>query len=135
MALINWDDKYSVKIKEIDNQHQKLVRLINLLHDAMKEGKGKQVVGKILNDLVDYTVFHFAYEEKLFDRYSYPGGQTHKLEHNDLVQKVKKYVNDFQSEKPILPMEVMNFLQNWLINHINGTDKKYSSFLIGKGVA
>lgn len=135
MALINWDDKYSVKIKEIDNQHQKLVRLINLLHDAMKEGKGKQVVGKILNDLVDYTVFHFTYEEKLFDRYSYPGGQAHKFEHNDLVQKVKKYVDNFQSEKPVLPMEVMNFLQNWLLNHINGTDKKYSSFLISKGVA
>lgn len=135
MALITWDEKYSVKIKEIDNQHQKMVKLINLLHDAMKEGKGKQVIGTVLNDLVNYTVFHFSYEEKLFDRYNYPDGMIHKSEHNTLVNKVKVYVKDFETGKGVLPIEVMNFLQDWLLNHINGTDKKYSSFFTSKGVA
>lgn len=135
MALIIWDEKYSVKIKEIDNQHHKLVKLINLLHDAMKEGKGRQVVAGVLNELVNYTVFHFSYEEKLFERYNYPDGQSHKFEHNSLVQKVKKYVKDFEDGKGVLPMEVMSFLQDWLLTHINGTDKKYSSFLNNKGLA
>lgn len=135
MSLITWNDKYSVNINEIDGQHQKLVRLINLLHDSMKEGKGRDLIGKVLNDLVNYTIFHFSYEEKLFDKYGYPGNQTHRLEHKNLVEKVKKFVQDFEKGKGVLPFEVMNFLQDWLLNHISGTDKKYSAFFNSKGLS
>ena len=135
MSLITWNDKYSVNINEIDGQHQKLVRIINLLHDSMKEGKGRDVVGKVLNDLVNYTIFHFSYEEKLFDKYNYPENQIHKLEHENLVEKVKMFVQDFEKGKGVLPFEVMNFLQDWLLKHISGTDKKYSAFFNSKGLS
>lgn len=135
MALITWNENYSVKVKEIDNQHKKLVDLINQLHDAMKEGKGKDIIGNILNELVNYTVYHFGYEEKLFDKYGYPEGKIHTRQHNDLVWKVKSYVNDFQSGKGVLPLEVMNFLRDWLLNHIGKDDKKYTPFLNSKGLS
>ena len=64
MALIEWNDEYSVKVKEIDQQHMKLVNLINELHLAMKEARGREVVGKILTDLISYTKFHFSTEER-----------------------------------------------------------------------
>ncbi|MEK6737452.1 MAG: bacteriohemerythrin, partial [Planctomycetota bacterium] len=71
MALMTWNNGLSVNIKEIDVQHKKLIELINQLHGAMGEGKGKEVSGKILSDLIYYTVSHFTYEEKLFKQYGY----------------------------------------------------------------
>jgi len=134
MALINWQPNYSVNIKEIDLQHRKLIDVINKLHDAMKSGKGKEVMSKILGELVDYTNYHFGNEEKLFDQYGYSESRTHKRQHSDLVKQVVNYKNDFETGKSMLTMELMNFLKDWLTKHILDSDKQYSSFLNSKGV-
>jgi hemerythrin len=134
MALITWNSTYSVNVKEIDLQHQKLVALINQLHDGMKAGKGKEITGKILSDLADFTKFHFAYEEKLFDQTKYPDTVLHKRQHADLVKQVVSYISKFQKGDAILTMELMNFLRDWLMNHIVATDKKYTSFFNSKGI-
>ncbi len=135
MALITWSDNYSVKIKEIDSQHKKLVDLINQLHDKMKEGRGKEAIGAILDELVKYTVYHFSYEESLFTKYSYPEARVHARVHSDLIAQVKVYIKDFQSGKGILPMDLMTFLKKWLVEHISGEDKKYTPFLNSKGIS
>jgi len=134
MALITWNSTYSVNVKEIDLQHQKLIALINQLHDGMKAGKGKEITGKILSDLADYTKFHFGYEEKFFDQTKYPDTMVHKRQHSDLVKQVVDYISKFQQGEVILTMELMNFLKDWLMNHIVATDKKYTSFLNSKGI-
>ena len=87
MALITWNNNYSVNIKEIDSQHKKLVELVNELYDNMKIGKGKEVTGKVLNDLVKYTESHFAYEEELFKKFKYIEGVKHSQEHAQLLSK------------------------------------------------
>jgi hemerythrin len=134
MALISWQPNYSVNIKEIDLQHRKLIDLINHLHDAMKTGKGKEVMSKILSELVDYTNYHFGNEEKLFDKHGYSESRTHKRQHADLVKQVVSYKNDFENGKSLLTMDLMNFLKDWLTKHILDSDKQYSSFLNSKGV-
>lgn len=134
MSLIQWGPKYSVNIKEIDSQHQKLMTLINQLYDAMTAGHGKEALGKVLNELTNYTVGHFAYEEKLFAQYGYPETTAHKTEHVKLVQQVSELKQKFDSGKGQITMEVMNFLKDWLNNHIMVVDKKYSEFLNSKGV-
>ena len=134
MALLTWDSKYSVNIGEIDAQHRKLFDLVNNLHDAMKSGQGKNVMGKILSELVDYTVYHFRTEEDLFQKHGYPGYLNHKKEHDDLTKQVLDLKGRSDKGEMIVTVEVMNFLKNWLNNHILGTDKKYSQFLNGKGV-
>lgn len=134
MPLFQWSPNLSVNIAEIDTQHKKLVDLINLLHDSMKEGKGKEVMGKILGDLADYTVYHFSTEEKLFEKYAYPEYARHKKEHEDLTKQVLDIKTKFTAGQTVLTMEVMNFLKNWLNNHIMQVDKKYSAFLNAKGV-
>jgi hemerythrin len=123
-----------VNIKEIDLQHQKLVELINNLHDGMKAGKGKEILGEILSELVNYTSFHFAFEEKLLEKYVYPETIAHKRQHSDLVGQVLAYKESYESGKTVLSIEIMNFLKDWLTTHITGTDKKYSTFLNSKGV-
>jgi len=134
MALITWNESYSVKVREIDNQHKKLISLINELHDKMKEGKGKEILGKVLAGLVDYTVFHFAYEEKLFANHNYPEAKIHTRQHNDLLNQVKDYVQKLESGESISAVDLMNFLKEWLVKHIMDTDKKYSAFLNAKGI-
>lgn len=132
MALIQWNDDFSVHVKEIDLQHMKLVNLINELHQAMKEAKGKDVVGKILTDLISYTKFHFTTEERLMKSSNYPDFQNHKLEHENLTQKVISFQEQFMDGKLSLPIEVIQFLKDWLLKHIMGSDKKYVPYMAEK---
>ncbi|GAB4177975.1 MAG: bacteriohemerythrin [Calditrichia bacterium] len=134
MALIEWNDTLSVKVHEIDLQHKKLVALINELNDAMRQGKGKEVVGKIINDLINYTLTHFQTEEKYFDRFDYPETESHKKEHANFVSKVSEFQDKFEKGSFSLSIEVLNFLSNWLRSHIKGTDMKYSQFFRDNGL-
>jgi hemerythrin len=132
MALIQWSDEYSVQVAEIDQQHKKLVDLINELHQAMKEARGREVIGKILADLISYTKFHFSAEEKLMKNKNYPDFQNHKIEHENLTQKVLSFQEQYMDGKLSLPVEVIQFLKDWLLKHIKGSDKKYTPYLLEK---
>jgi len=134
MALIQWDSTFSVNVAEIDKQHQKLIEFINNLNDAMKQGKGKDVLANIINELSNYATSHFAFEEGYFDKFGYPAAASHKLDHSNFVKKVSEFKNGFDSGQVALTVTVMNFLKDWLKNHIQGIDKKYSSFFNDKGL-
>jgi hemerythrin len=134
VPLFNWNDNYSVKVKEIDNQHQVLVNIINDLHDAMKERKAKYILEKIIIELAKYTEYHFAYEEKLFKQYAYPEEKIHKETHANLVKQVNDMNLKYQQGGIVLSLEIMNFLKEWLSAHILGTDKKYVDHFVGKGL-
>ena len=134
MALLTWQDKYSVGIRQIDDQHKQLITMINDLNDAMLAGKGKDVLMPVLNKLATYCVSHFAVEEKLFDTHAYPETADHKEKHHKMTAKVKALIGEVQSGKSTISIEVMNFLKNWLDKHILETDMKYSPYLISKGV-
>lgn len=135
MALIIWKEAYSVNIAEIDNQHKKLIELINNLHDAMITGKAKEEMSKILSGLVDYTLYHFATEEKIFDQYDFPGSKAHKKQHNDFIEQVAALQKKHEDGERVLTIDVMNFLRDWLNDHIMGSDKKgYGPYLNSKGV-
>lgn len=134
MALLQWGAKYSVNIAEIDQQHQKLFTLINTLYDAMASGHGKEVLGKVLAELAEYTVYHFATEERLFQKHGYPDSPAHKQEHEKLVKQVTELKTKFDAGKTQITLDVMNFLKDWLNNHIMVVDKKYTPFLNSKGV-
>jgi len=101
----------------------------------MKAGKSKEVIGKILDELINYTGYHFKTEEDLFDKYGYPDKNTHKRQHGDFVDQVVKLKEDYDSGKSVLSIDLMNFLKDWLLKHIAGTDKKYTPFLNSKGVS
>ena len=134
MALINWSDSLSVNVAEIDRQHKELIAMINELNDAMKTGKGKDVAGKIINNLIKYTATHFKLEEDLFTKFDYPDTESHKREHAAFVKKVSEFKEGFEKGKLSLTMDVMSFLSDWLKHHIMGTDKKYVQFFNDKGV-
>ena len=134
MAIIEWKDEYSVGIQSIDQQHKIWVGLINKLHDAMKKGEGKKALADIYKEIVEYTKTHLKNEEALFDKFGYTDTAAHKLIHSKLTEQVIEKQKDIEDGKTVITMDVMNFLKSWLIDHIQNTDKKYSAFLISKGV-
>lgn len=134
MTLFAWSDDYSVKIPSIDAQHHKLVDMLNSLHEGMTAGKGSETLERLLIDLVDYTVHHFAYEEKLFAEHGYPLAAEHSEEHKNLVAQVLEFKQRYDTGSAQINMQVMRFLKDWLIKHILGSDKGYSNFLVERGV-
>lgn len=134
-GLIEWSPSLSLDIKEIDEQHQQLVKMINDLHQAMMDRKSQQVLGEIIDGLIAYTASHFLTEEKYFVAYEYNGATVHKLAHKEFVNKVTAFKKDFESKKMMLSMEVMGFLKDWLIQHIMGEDRKYAPLFKSKGLA
>ena len=135
MPLMTWNEKLSVGVKLLDDDHKKLVGMVNQLYDGVQSGHGKESLGSILDGLIDYTKTHFAHEEQYFAKTGYHDSTAHKKEHDDFSRQVlevqKKYKAGVSS---VLSLEVMNFLKNWLVTHIQGSDQKYGPYLNSKGI-
>lgn len=132
--LFPWSDSYSVQITLIDSQHKVLVGLINELHQAMVTRTGKEHLGKILSELIKYVRSHFAAEEGLLQSTHYPDSANHQAEHGRFTATVQEFQNKFQKNEVGLTVEVMDFLKDWLVNHIMRVDKQYVPHLHAKGV-
>jgi len=133
MALFEWSDKYSVNIKEIDQEHKQLVDMLNMLYASMKSGHGSEVVGPILTKMVQYAATHFVSEEKHMITYGFHGYAEHKAEHEAFIAKAYELLDRHQHSTAI-SIETGYFLRDWLQNHIMGTDKLYGPYLNSKGV-
>lgn len=134
--LIDWDlNTYSVGLKEIDRQHGILVELINRLDYGLKHKISKETMEDIVNYLADYTVFHFGYEEKLLAENGWPEIEPHKVIHKAFVDKVKNFQNQLKTQNIMEVAEnILEFLKDWLLDHILKTDKQYGPFLNAKGI-
>lgn len=135
MPLMTWTPKLSVGVAVLDDDHKKLVGMVNELYDAMQAGHGKESLGPILDRLVDYTKVHFAREEKFFTQTGYPDAAPHKQQHDALTRQVLDVQRKYAAgATATVSLEVMHFLRDWLINHIQGSDQKYRPHLNGKGI-
>ena len=133
--LIVWTDEYSVGISGIDNQHKKIIQLINML--SVEEGHEKQqeALHGALHELSDYVKVHLEYEEQLLERFEYPALVDHKKLHEGFLETIsdlmyKVVINEEGSYKKLI-----DFLQEWWDHHILMEDMKYSEFFLSKGVS
>ncbi len=135
MPLFEWNDAYAVRIASIDAQHKLLVDLINQVDLAAKSGSARETLASVFAELVEYTALHFAWEERLFEKHGYPEGELHTQQHADLVEQVTQLRRRFEHDSGMVPGEdVLLFLTNWLVNHIQGSDMRYAHFLRSRGV-
>lgn len=134
MAFFNWSDDLRVGVDEIDNQHRYLIEIINDLFSAMQEGKGKDAMGAVLDQLIDYTAFHFKTEERLMKTYRYTHPVYHLQEHEKLVKTILQFQSDYKAGRTGLTLTTMKFLKDWLYEHILKVDKRFAAFLNGQGV-
>lgn len=134
MTVLQWNETMRVNVADVDRQHQELVRMIGALNDAMAEGASQEVMGATIAGLIDYTRTHFATEEALFDTYGYPGAAAHKAQHREFVSQVEDFKRGFDEGRLFLSLDVMDFLGQWLVQHIQGSDGQFAPFLNERGV-
>jgi hemerythrin-like metal-binding protein len=130
MTLITWGSKLSVGHQQIDDQHKKLVQLVNKLNDAMTAGHGRDAIGPTLTELVKYTQYHFATEERLMKAHGYEHSAEHKAEHEKLLRDVGDFKVRFDAGNSMLSIELLRVLRDWLFGHIAGSDMKLAKCLI-----
>lgn len=129
-----WKDEYSVGIEEMDNDHKKLLNLINQLQTAVHYYTGKEFEEKALDELIDYTKTHFKKEEKLLEDNDFADLEAHKLQHQQFIDKINLSVEQYKQNSDVTIIDTLKFLKEWLIKHINGTDKEYGKILNEKGI-
>ena len=134
MAIIKWSASLSVQVEEIDEQHKKLIGLLGELDAAMAAGKGKAALATILTDLMSYSVYHFALEEKYMDLFRYPDAAVHKAEHQGFIAEVTAFKAGFDAGRLGLSLKVLAFLSQWLRTHIMGSDQRYSANFCANGL-
>lgn len=135
MPLMKWSDALSVGVPSLDDQHQKMVGLLNQLHDGMMAGKDKMALGDVLKALTAATAMHFKYEEELLARVGYPEVPSHCAEHAKLTRQIQNIRREYDTVGPCaMTIPVMSFLKNWLTAHILGADMKYRPHLAAKGI-
>ena len=123
--LFHWTDEFSINIQEGDEQHKVLVDLLNQLHTAIREHHGTATSRQILDRLAEYTRTHFLLEESLMRMTHYPGFEIHKQQHEDLIAQVRTLQHKLDHENAAITFELLHFLKNWLVQHINDSDRRF----------
>lgn len=132
--FVAWRDDLSVGIGSIDDDHKKLLSLINNLQTAVYYPTGEAFERQALKELVDYTKYHFDREERLMRENDYPDYEPHKRQHEAMIAKVNGFMDAYEKDREGTVEELTQFLKSWLIEHIAGTDQKYSGHLQSRGV-
>jgi hemerythrin len=131
-AFVEWDDKYSVGIQLIDDQHKELIKLTNKLYKSCLAGEDAARVKFMatVKSTVDYVNYHFGVEERLLQNVSYPEFAEHKREHEAFAKHVLEEVQSFQEGKKFVPNVFVRYLRDWILSHIAVSDRKYAIFIL-----
>jgi len=129
-----WRDEYSVNINRFDNHHRQLFQMTNELYKAVDSKKEKKVIETVFRFLIEYSEYHFKYEEEVMTQYKFPELEQHKQRHKQLLNQVIKLKEGFKSRDIEIDTELIEFLKSWIIDHILDEDRKYTPFLNEKGV-
>jgi hemerythrin-like metal-binding protein len=131
---MEWNSGFATNVSRFDNEHKTLITMVNDLHDAMQQKRSRDAIGSVLNRLIDYTAKHFAGEEEVMIRTGYADFAAHKREHEKLVEQAVGLKTKFDAGDTLPTQGVIEFLQNWLVNHIQAVDKKYGPHLNKNGI-
>lgn len=132
--LAKWQPGYSVFVRELDEHHKKLIDLLNELYDAYLQDVHKDKVGEIIIQLKQYALNHFDLEETYFKQFSFENTSEHVKEHAFFLQKLTSFEKEYMKSSTLTSLRIINFLQEWVTNHILITDKKYVSCFVKNGL-
>ncbi|GAB4340071.1 MAG: hemerythrin family protein [Calditrichia bacterium] len=131
--FIEWKEKYSVGIEQIDRQHQGLIELLNKLHEQIQNKDKSFQPETAIKKLKKYILLHFGTEEKYFDLYNYPRKLEHKEEHRQFAQKVSELEERIKVAGAVVTLEMLNWLSQWYRQHVTGSDHQYAQYFKEKG--
>lgn len=125
MGIFKWGAEYELGIPEMDKQHQRWIEIINGFYDNLERKDVDSKVLNMINDVLDYTNYHFTEEEKMMESIGYSELDEQKKMHELITVKMKEYKRKIESKELLLSITVTNELKDWLKNHILVEDKKY----------
>ncbi len=127
MSLIEWDQSFDVGVNLINNQHKRLFFLLDELNEAKEKNDTKKVLDNVIQELMFYVDFHFKTEEKYFKEFQYENAEEHIKQHKNFENKAKDFYKKYSEDKEEAKIsdEIINFLKDWLVNHIKIVDKAY----------
>lgn len=129
VLLVHWSESMEVGNMHIDEQHRILIDTINQLASAETQND-RAVVAMIIDELVNYSVFHFEYEERLIEAAGYPQLQEHRRIHQGFVTWIKELREEFTyHRRQQLGERILGFLRDWLREHILGEDQRYRPYI------
>jgi hemerythrin len=134
IPIFQWRDEYNTHIKAMDEDHRSLFETANRLYEEIHSGRNRAVLEETLNFLIRYTEEHFGQEEKLMEDYDFPEYEVHIKHHVRLIQEVQELKSKYAAGEIRMDMSIVNFLKDWIINHILTEDRKYGPYLNDKGL-
>ncbi len=132
MSYLSWEDKYSIGIQEMDDQHRRIVELINTLYDGRIEGNADTATLEALDGVTKYARKHFKDEEDLMEKVNFPQLEEHRAEHHQLVKSIIEFHKRVKGNSPPTNFELFSFLRKWLVEHIVESDKVYGKYIANK---
>lgn len=124
MAKLVWTDQLNIGVEVIDQQHRRILDYINQLDNAQENSISGKEMGKLIHELVDYTVSHFGFEESLQEESGYPFLKAHKKVHELFTRRVLEFQTQFDQGHNV-SKELHSLLVSWLLNHIQVDDADY----------
>lgn len=134
MSFIVWNDRLSVNIASIDQEHKEAVKILNDLYDAIRAGAAREILSDVLDRLARYTEHHFAHEEQLFLLTGYPEGESHRQQHAGTLAWLGELRRKYDEGRTGLSLEVVNYMKDWLFDHIIDSDHRYMEHLLAAGI-
>ncbi len=120
-----WQKSMATGITLIDNDHKKLISLINKFQEVTEFNVSKEKIHQALDDVVAYTKYHFAREEQLMKVNQYADFHSHQQQHQQMIAEIHRYIDEYKHDESLAIDHVLVFLQTWLVKHIKGSDQQY----------
>ncbi|MCK9239148.1 bacteriohemerythrin [Desulfocurvus sp.] len=133
--FVTWTPAMSVGVANIDEQHRHLVRMINHLYAAVRGDSSEAVIRELFDGLKKYVQLHFTTEERLLKGIGYDEYDAHVARHRQLAAEAAELERRWRTAGPAVGMEVLAFLKDWLVNHIQKVDKRYSAAFARAGIS
>jgi hemerythrin len=134
MSKIVWEERLSVGIQKLDQQHKELIKTINSLIEKENFDDDSEAIAEALDRMTRYADYHFKTEEQLMREHGYPDYASQEREHTEFKTKTANFCIDAIAQKQALPRELLTYLRNWVTHHILETDMKYKAYFKEKGI-
>jgi hemerythrin len=131
----NWKSRYSVGVRDLDRQHQAIMRGLSELHEEMMNGAAKEAVAPLITNLVALAGEHFATEEKLMDSTGFPGLADHRASHQELSRRVREFIARQEMGDRAAYSQFMYFAREWMTRHMVKEDREYAPWLAKHGIS
>jgi hemerythrin len=131
LTFLRWDGDLSIGVASMDEQHHRLVEMVNQLYDAYRHDNGRGAAGPVLAGLVEYTTSHFRAEEEYMARQGYPELDEHRRLHAQLLGRVEDFRRRHAAGQSEVVLDLVLFLRTWLVRHIQGVDAEYGRYRAG----